>query len=88
MRRCIIASLFVVILLISASPTVALAEESGKPGSPFGPFQEPYVPIGEDAEHGELTPYGHELTPLDKGEWEDPAARPYYIGRVEDFYPE
>jgi len=86
MKRSIIAGLVIAVLLMSVFSPMVLAdspEEPWKPGKPFGAFQEPSDAMGELAEQGLDTPYGHEDTPIYQGDWEDYAGRPYYIGRVE-----
>ena len=85
MKRCIIAGLLTAVLLMLVFSPVVLAEDLGSPGSPFGPYQEPpSVAMGDNAEQGLDDPYGHVSN---HGEWLDFAGRPYYIGRVEEFYP-
>jgi len=83
MKRCIIASLLIAALLMSVCPAAALADspdEPGKPWRPLEPFQESNDAMGENAELGLITPYGHDEY--------DNFGRILYIGRIEAYYPE
>jgi len=86
MKRGIFAGLLIAVLLMLVLSPMVLAEDPWKPEKPFGAFQEPYDAQGDNAEQGLETPYGHEDTPIYQGDWLDFAGRPYYIGRVGEFY--